>query len=1043
MTSAAYAFSPSAIPPAITALIAIAFALRVVIKHFSRVSVAMFWMSIAAAAWQSAFMMMYLATEPGSALFWARAGYGCVPFLAPAAYQFVVEILQRADRRKLATTLGWLVAAQFGILTLATDLIVTGVREFGWGYYPVHRNTASVPYMLFFGGLLGAGMAEMRRAYPSLSGAERRRARLFTIALAIGCGASVDYLAIYGIAVYPFGWVALLGFIGVAGYAVSRYGPVPITPSLAANEIIGAMRDVLFVSDQEGRIRFANNAAIALLGGGRDEVIGRPLGDFIIPSDDTNSTLRGRSVRDTECAFRTKAGESVELTLSYSPIILRGQKAGAVLIGRDLRERKRFERETRRAVTLLQATLESTADGILVFGGDEKFLSWNQRFTDLWRIPPELMGATPDRELLAHLAEQLIDPAEFLTSLDTVHAHPEAESFHLLEFKDGRRFEHHSIGRYVDDWALRVWSFRDVTARMTAEEALRDSEARYRLLFEHNAAGVCLTTVAGRVVDCNATFAEMVGYSAAELRGCDFVDLFERRGAFQEIVDRLDRTPTLKGVEVDLRRKDGAKVWALENVARLGRGERALIHTTAVDISDRKRAEEQIEFHAYHDALTQLPNRRLFADRLEVSILAAQRTRKNVAVLFIDLDRFKILNDTLGHSVADGLLLETADRLRRCVRKSDTVARFGGDEFAVILPDLNRPEDAAQVAEKILESIVEPMYAGVTTVDLSASIGVAIYPYDGEDFDTLLRHADDAMYRAKESGRNTYQLCTEELKNRAAERSSLQARLRAAIAGGELFLVYQPQVSVATGLPVGAEALVRWRDPERGVIEPKAFIPVAEDSRLILPLGEYVLYAACRQMRQWLDEGRRPTRIAVNLSARQLHQQDLVQLVQRVIADCGIEAKSLELEITETAAMQNVEITVDVLKQLRAIGVSIAIDDFGSGYSSLGYLQQFPIDAVKIDQRFLGGAHSAADAAIVMAIINVARTLELRVVAEGVETREQFDFLRSCQCHEAQGYLFSRPIDPEHFGRLLADGSPLVRPQQRGRAAGTIPSVRP
>jgi diguanylate cyclase (GGDEF)-like protein/PAS domain S-box-containing protein len=1042
MTSAAYAYSPFAVPPAITALIVMVFGLGVVIRHFSRVSIAMFWMCTLAATWQLAFMMMYLASEPRGALFWARAGFGCVPFLAPAVYGFVVEILDLSSRRRIATALGWLVAAQFGILTLATDFLVTGVREFAWGYYPVYRSTASVPYLLFFFGLLAAGMVEIRRTYPGLRGVERRRARRFTIALGIGYLACVDYLAVYGIGVYPFGWVALLGFVGVGGSAVARYGLVPITPSLAANQIIGAMRDVLFVSDREGLIRFANNAAFALLGRGSEEVLARPLADFIVPSDDTSSALRGRSVRDAECSFLTKGGETVELTVSYSPIILHGQRAGAVVIGRDLRERKRYERETRRAVTVLQSTLESTADGILVFGGEGKFLSWNQRFTDLWRIPPELMSETPDRELLAHLADQLIDPAEFISNLDTVHAHPEAESFHLLEFKDGRRFEHYSIGRYVDDWALRVWSFRDVTARMGAEEALRDSEARYRLLFEHNAAGVCLTTVSGRIVDCNATFAQMLGYSVAEVRSLEMGELFERRGALQEILDRLDRTPTLKGVEVDLRRKDGATVSTLENVARLGRGERALIHTTAVDISDRKRAEEQIEFHAYHDVLTQLPNRRLFADRLEVSIHAAKRTRKNVAVLFIDLDRFKTLNDTLGHSLADGLLLETADRLRRSVRKSDTVARFGGDEFAVILPDLSRPEDAAQVAEKILEAIVEPMYAGPTAVDLSASIGVAIYPYDGEDFDTLLRHADDAMYRAKESGRNTYQLCTEELKNRAAERSSLQARLRAAITGGELFLLYQPQVSVTSGLTVGAEALVRWRDPELGIIEPKAFIPAAEDSRLILPLGEFVLYEACRQLRRWLDQGNR-TRMAVNLSARQLHQQDLVQLVQRVVADCGIEATSVELEITETAAMQDVALTVDVLTQLRELGVSIAIDDFGSGYSSLGYLQQLPIDAVKIDQRFVGGARSPGDAAIVTAIINVARTLQLRVVAEGVETSEQFEFLRSCQCHEAQGYLFSPPVDAEAFARFVAAGEPFLHSPQPPRPAVTIGIARP
>ena len=692
-SQAAYAFSPFAIPPAVTTLVVIAFGLRLAFTRVSNVTVALLGMALAAAAWQASFMMMYLATDAAGATAWAKAGYGCVTFLAPATYQFVVEILRIGARRKAATLIGWLIASQFAILTVTTGYLVTGVRRFFWGYYPVYDIAASIPYLLFFGGSIFAALAELRSVYPISMESERARIRLFAIALGIGCLAFVDYLAVYGITVYPFGFIAIISFVLVAWHTWRRYGLVPIAPSLAANQIIANMRDVLFVSDRDGRIQFANAAAISLLGYGQEELIGRQMEDFIVPKGETNATLRGRSVRDREFVFRTKGGEEIELSISNSPVMHEDTKAGAVLIGRDLRERKRYERETRRAVTLLQSTLDSTADGILVIAADGKILTWNQRFSELWRIPAEVLEAK-DANVIDHLVDQLTDPGEFLRSLEALSAHPEVESFHLLEFEDGRRFEQYSIGRYLENSALRVWSFRDVTARVAAETALRDSEERYRLLFEQNAAGVCLTTTGGEIVDCNATFAEMLGYTADELtfRSTDL--LFERDSVSRELLERLDQTPTLRGIEIDLRRKDGRQVWALVNVSLLGRGTDAMVHMTAVDISDRKRAEEQIEFHAYHDVLTQLPNRRLFVDRLEQSLMAARRARRNVAVLFIDLDRFKVLNDTLGHSTADGLLLETARRLKGCVRQSDTVARFGGDEFTIILPDLTRAEDA-------------------------------------------------------------------------------------------------------------------------------------------------------------------------------------------------------------------------------------------------------------------------------------------------------------------------------------------------------------
>jgi diguanylate cyclase (GGDEF)-like protein/PAS domain S-box-containing protein len=1024
----AYHFSPFAIPAAVTAAVVMACAIVIVLTRFSRTSVAMFNMAVAVAAWLVACAFMYLAVDARAALTWARVASACVLFMAPAVYQFVASVLETANYRRIIAAAGSLLAALFAILTLTTDLLVSGVRRFWWGFYPSYNVAGRVIYPLLFGGLVAAAVVEIVRDYQSSKGTERNRIRLLTMAMGIGCLAAVDCLPAYGIAIYPFGWAALLACTAVLIYMVAKHELVPMTPLLPATEIISTMRDLLLVSDGDGRIRFANNAACAFLGYDREDIIGRKLEDLLVPTDGQQQAPLQGWVRDREYVFRTKMGQPIELTLSHSPVTHQGEVTGAVIIGRDLRERKRYEWEARRAVTLLESTLDSTADGILVIGLDGRVLTWNQRFADLWGIPAELMEHDEDQGLIGHLVDQLIDPAEFLRSLAALHEHPEVESVHVLEFKDGRRLEQYSIGRYLDDQPLRVWSFRDVTARLAAEEALRDSESRYRLLFEQNAAGVCLATISGRIIDCNATFADMVGYGVDELANRELHDVLERTSAMEEIRKRLDETPTVRGLEIEMRRRDGERVSALANVSLLGRGERALLHLTAVDITVRKRAEQQIEFQAYHDALTQLPNRRMFVERLELSLLAAKRTRGNVAVLFIDLDRFKIINDTLGHSVADALLIEIAQRLRSCVRQTDTVARYGGDEFTIILPDLHQPEDAAQVAEKILERVVQPVVAGANTIEVSVSIGIAVHPYDGTDIDTLLRNADDAMYRAKQAGRNTYQLCTEQMKTRASERLSMQSRLRKAMDDEELVLAYQPQVSITTGLVVGAEAMIRWNDPERGIMERDEFIPVAEETRLIVPLGEWALFTACRQLRNWCDAGL-PLRMAVNISARQFQQRDLATVVRRAIDDCGIDPALLELEIRETTAMRDVDFTVELLNHLREVGVSIAIDDFGSAYSSLGSLRLLPINAVKMDRGLLD-VTAEGDGVIVGAVIGVSRGLGLRVAADGVETRDQFDFLKSRGCEEAQGSYFSPPVDPENFTLLLqnAKALPAVKP---------------
>jgi predicted signal transduction protein with EAL and GGDEF domain len=360
------------------------------------------------------------------------------------------------------------------------------------------------------------------------------------------------------------------------------------------------------------------------------------------------------------------------------------------------------------------------------------------------------------------------------------------------------------------------------------------------------------------------------------------------------------------------------------------------------------------------------------------------------------------------------LLLEMARRLRGCVRDDDTVARLGGDEFTIILSELRHPEDAVTVADKIIAAVQKSMIIGGMPIEVSASIGIALYPVDGTDPESLLRNADSAMYRAKESGRNTYQLCTDEMKGRALQRLSLETKLRRALQEEQLVLHYQPQVSLSDGKVIGAEALLRWNDPERGWVFPGSFIPVAEESRLILPIGDWVLRTACAQMREWRDRGLDLPRLSINLSPRQFQQQDLVDTVRRVLEETRLEAKALDIEITEGTAMANAEATIETLHALRELGCSISIDDFGTGYSSLSYLKRFPITCVKIDGAFVRDlTRNEGDAAIVTAVIAIARSLKLRVIAEGVETEEQLTFLRRRRCDAAQGYYFSRPVAAE------------------------------
>ncbi len=554
--------------------------------------------------------------------------------------------------------------------------------------------------------------------------------------------------------------------------------------------------------------------------------------------------------------------------------------------------------ELQQTQALLGATLDSTADGILVVNQAGKITGFNKKFVEMWRMPESILMSQDDNKSVDFVLEQLIEPEAFLTKGSELYAQPNTDH-DILKCKDGRIFERYSQPQRLDGEIVgRVWSFRDVTERVQAEEKIR--------------------------------------------------------------------------------------------------------------------------YQALHDLLTSLPNRMLFNDRLSLALVNAHRRQGILAVMFMDLDRFKTINDTLGHDIGDQLLQGVAQRLTDCLRQGDTVARWGGDEFTLLLPHILDSNDATNIAQRILEALRPAFNLDGHHLHITNSIGIALYPGDGEDAKTLLKNADAALYRAKEQGRNNYQFYTSVMNSKASELLTLENSLHRALEREEFVIYYQPQVNINTWEITGMEALLRWQHPTLGLVPPGIFISLAEENGLIVPIGEWVLRTACTQNKAWQDMGLTPLRVAVNLSPRQFQQPNLIAMVAQVLEETGLLPHFLELEITETTVMHNVYFTKTILGKLQQMGICIAMDDFGTGYSSLNYLKKFPLHTIKIDQSFIRDlAVDPYDQAITTAVIALGNGLNLNVVAEGVENKEQLDCLRSLQCEEMQGYFFSRPLRVENATELL------------------------
>ncbi|SFF22880.1 PAS domain S-box-containing protein/diguanylate cyclase (GGDEF) domain-containing protein [Fontimonas thermophila] len=576
--------------------------------------------------------------------------------------------------------------------------------------------------------------------------------------------------------------------------------------------------------------------------------------------------------------------------------------------------------------------------------------------------------------------------------------------------------------------AMRTAQLHEKNRALAAELEIRArNEQRLRLaaaVFDHIGEATMITDADDRIVSVNRAFTEITGYREDEVRGRNPRALACGRhdpALYADIREQLREKGIWRG-EIWGRRKNGEHYPQWLSIAAVRDAAGKVTHHVAVfsDISERKAAEERMLFLAQVDALTNLPNRYLLADRLQQAIELAQRSGQGCALMFVDIDRFKNINDSLGHSVGDALLREIAERLRRTVRATDTVARHGGDEFVIVMPAMTHAEELAHLADRILVAVAQPVAIEQHVLTPTASIGIACCPADGTDAENLMKHADAAMYAAKSAGRNAYRFFTPEMNTRVQQFLRIENELRRALAHGELVLHYQPQFDAFTGAVIGVEALVRWRHPQRGLILPGEFIPVAEESGLIQAIGEWVVDEACRQTRAWHDRGLRRVPVAVNLSAAELHRADTAGRIAGALQRNGLAARWLELEITESALMRDIGRARLTLQVLHDMGVQIALDDFGTGYSSLAHLRQFSLSALKLDRSFVRDLETDVnDAAICRAVIALGHTLGLRVIAEGVETTGQLVFLRGNRCSAIQGALFSPALPPEQVAVLL------------------------
>lgn len=788
---------------------------------------------------------------------------------------------------------------------------------------------------------------------------------------------------------------------------------------------------------QGRQLRYVNSPMSAITGYTREELLAVDLYDLIHPDFIPIVKAWGKITKQREdlsskyeIKILTKTGAKcwIQATLE---LIKFERKASILVTAFDISDRKLAELELETSLSLLQATIESTADGILAVDSTGKIVSFNRKFAQMWQLPDFRFDSRDNHQIFGCGINQLKYPEIFLNSAQELSERPEAESFDMIEFKDGRIFERYSIPQRTGGKITgRVFSFRDVTERLRSEEALRKSEERFNLLTRATNDAVWDLNLSKNQYWVSGEFEKLFGHKLNEYQTIRVE--FWRENIHPEEMEKVlsSFNETINGdaqcwsEEYSFRCADGRYVFVLDRgyIIRNESGKALRAIGTMMDITQRKQSEEIIRYQAVYDQLTGLPNRLLFNQRLLAALTKARNSQKMLAVMFLDLDKFKKINDTLGHAAGDLLLESFAARISDSLRSTDTVARWGGDEFTVLLPEIISLEDAVKMAQRIQENLKPVFKLEEQSLHVTSSIGIALYPEDGEDAETLVKNADAALYRVKERGRNNYQFYSSTINPQGSQLLTLENRLHDALQKGEFEVYYQPKVNITTWKIQGMEALLRWHHPELGLVSPGTFIPIAEDNGLILAIGEWVLETACTQTKAWQDAFQPDLRIAVNFSARQFQQLNLLEMVAKCLDKTGLEPKYLELEITETTAMQDVDYTTKVLKDLQNMGVQIALDDFGTGYCSLNYLKKFPLNILKIDKSFVSEMTTdPCERAIANAVATLGRDLNLSVVAEGVETQEQLECLRELHCQEIQGHYFSPALSVNDASKLLVN----------------------
>ncbi|MFC5300928.1 EAL domain-containing protein [Azospira restricta] len=817
----------------------------------------------------------------------------------------------------------------------------------------------------------------------------------------------------------------------------------PAQPAALATEdgallqalLTAELGQAIIAVDRDGRIRHCNPLARRLLEPLAGPLAGRLLAEIHAELGvDPRRYLAAaeKAIADGSYRFRQKietaAGtvhlDSCMLPLYAAPL----QLAGFALVSRDCTELVQADDIRRK----LSRAVEQSPVAIIITDTEGRVEYVNARYS-------EVTGYRPEEVIGSKVGLQksgLTPPETYVDLWQTIRRGEDWRGELCNRRKDGRLYwdsvhivpivdERGAVSHYLSIQ-------EDISARKQSEETIR----LWATVFENSGEAVMITDTDNRIISVNQAFTHITGYAPGEVIGQNPSMLGSGRhdaAFFADMWHRLNAGGHWQG-EIWDRRKSGEVYPKWLGISAVRDDHDRLTHYVAVfsDISERKAAQERIEYLARHDPLTGLPNRTTLADRMEQALAYAERAGSQVALLFLDLDRFKTINDSLGHPVGDALLQELTRRLKAAVRETDTISRLGGDEFVVLVGDLADANTAAEIAGKILDLAQRPFVLDGRTLSTSISVGITLFPDDGRDFETLLKKADIAMYHAKDAGRNTYRFFTEQMNAHALERLLIQNHLQQAIARNEFVLHYQPQVALDTGRIIGAEALVRWRNPDLGMVPPDRFIPMAEENGAIVAIGDWVLREACRQAKAWRDEGLDAIPVAVNISALQLKHGDFVERVLRILADTGHDPAMLELEFTESILIQDIERVLGQVRRLKAHGITVAIDDFGTGYSSLSYLKRLDVDRLKIDRSFIRDIGSDPDdAAIVRAVTQMARSLRLKILAEGAETAEQTRFLLAEGCREVQGFLYSRPLAAEAFAKLYREsGGLLSRPPQ-------------